>query len=328
MTAPGLAEGVMASRPPEHASPIKELPLERLRRYEEIIPAFEEFLRCLREPLPKTVRVNTLKASVEKVLASLEERGIAFERLGWYEHGIKLEGVDRPGNLLEYFLGFIHPQEEVSMIPPLLMELEPGQLVLDLCAAPGSKATQIAQLLDNTGHIVANDVSAERLKLLRDNYERLGVLNMGITAYDGREFPSAYEFDAVLVDAPCSCEGVIRKDPSVLRALGPRLYRRMHRLQRALLLRAVELVRPGGVVVYSTCTFAPEENELVVDYVLKRLGNSVELEPIELRGLRYEPGLTEWEGHELEPDLALCARFYPHLNDTGGLFVAKLRKKR
>ena len=318
----------MASRPPEHASPIKELPLERLRRYEEIIPAFEEFLRCLREPLPKTVRVNTLKASVEKVLASLEERGIAFERLGWYEHGIKLEGVDRPGNLLEYFLGFIHPQEEVSMIPPLLMELEPGQLVLDLCAAPGSKATQIAQLLDNTGHIVANDVSAERLKLLRDNYERLGVLNMGITAYDGREFPSACEFDAVLVDAPCSCEGVVRKDPSVLRALGPRLYRRMHRLQRALLLRAVELVRPGGVVVYSTCTFAPEENELVVDYVLKRLGNSVELEPIELRGLRYEPGLTEWGGHELEPDLALCARFYPHLNDTGGLFVAKLRKKR
>ncbi len=304
------------------------LQLERLRRYETVIPAFGEFLRCIARPLPKTVRINTLKASLEEVLARLEERGISFEPLGWYEHGIRLHGVERPGNLLEYFLGFIHPQEEVSMIPPLLMELEPGQLVLDLCAAPGSKATQIAQLLANTGHIVANDVSAERLKLLRDNYERLGVLNMGVTAYDGRRFPSACEFDAVLVDAPCSCEGVVRKDPSVLRALGPRLYRRMHRLQRALLLRAVELVKPGGIVVYSTCTFAPEENELVVDYVLRRLGEHLEIESIELRGLRYEPGLTEWGGRELEPELALCARFYPHLNDTGGLFVAKLRRKR
>jgi len=304
------------------------LQLERLRRYEAIIPAFRDFLRCLTRPLPKTVRINTLKASLEDVLASLEERGISFESLGWYEHGIKLYGVDRPGNLLEYFLGFIHPQEEVSMIPPLLMELEPGQLVLDLCAAPGSKATQIAQLLANTGHIVANDVSAERLKLLRDNYERLGVLNMGITAYDGRKFPLVCHFDAVLVDAPCSCEGVARKDPSVLRSLSPRLYWRMHRLQRALLLRAIELVKPGGVVIYSTCTFAPEENELVVDYVLKRLGNSLEIEPLELEGIKYEPGLTEWADRELEPDLAYCARFYPHLNDTGGLFVAKLRRKR
>ena len=302
--------------------------LERLGRYKTIIPAFEDFIRCLKEPLPKTVRVNTLKASLEDVLARLEGRGISFEPLGWYEHGIKLRGVERPGNLLEYFLGFIHPQEEVSMIPPLLMELEPGQLVLDLCAAPGSKATQIAQLLENTGHIVANDVSVERLKLLRDNYERLGVLNMGVTAYDGRRFPSACEFDAVLVDAPCSCEGVIRKDPSVLRALGPRLYWRMHKLQRALLSRAAELVKPGGIVIYSTCTFAPEENELVVDYVLKRLGDRLEIEALDFKGLKYEPGLTEWAGRELEPDMAYCARFYPHLNDTGGLFVAKLRKRR
>ena len=302
--------------------------LERFKRYKAIIPSFEEFLCCLRKPLPKTARINTLKASLEDVLAGLEERGISFERLRWYEHGIRLRGIDRPGNLLEYFLGLLHPQEEVSMVPPLLMELAPGQLVLDLCAAPGSKATQVAQILANTGHIVANDISTERLKLLRDNYERLGVLNMGITAYDGRRFPLACQFDAVLVDAPCSCEGVIRKDPSVVRALGPRLYWRMHKLQRALLLRAVELVRPGGVVVYSTCTFAPEENELVVDYVLRRLGDLLEVEPVELKGLKHEPGLTEWVGHELHPDISYCARFYPHLNDTGGLFVAKLRRKR
>jgi len=305
-----------------------EGPLAPFMRYRDIIPDFGEFLSYMRKPLPKTVRINTLKTDVETVLSSLEERGIAFEPLGWYEHGIKLIGVEKPGNLLEYFLGFIHPQEEVSMIPPLLMELEQGQLVLDLCAAHGSKATQIAQLMDNTGHIVANDVSQERLKLLRDNYERLGVFNMGVTAYDGRRFPAVCQFDRVLVDAPCSCEGVARKDPSVLKALGPRLYWRMHRLQRALLLRAVQLVKPGGVVIYSTCTFAPEENELVVDYVLECLNGQVELEAIELDGLKHEPGLTEWGDRELRPELTLCARFYPHRNDTGGLFVAKLRRLR
>jgi len=298
-----------------------------LRRYESIIPRFSEFLKCVASPLPKTVRINTLKASLEDVLASLEERGIKFKPLGWYEHGIKLLGVEKPGNLFEYFLGLIHPQEEVSMIPPLLMDLEPSELVLDLCAAPGSKATQIAQLMGNTGHVVANDVSLSRLSLLRDNYERLGVMNMSATLYDGRRFPAVCQFDKVLVDAPCSCEGVVRKDLSVLRALGPRLYWRMHKLQRALLLRAVRLVRPGGLVVYSTCTFAPEENELVVDYVLRRV-EGLEVLPVELESLRYEPGLTEWDGHELHPDLAYCARFYPHLNDTGGLFVAVLRRLR
>jgi len=299
---------------------------EPLKRYERIIPRFPDFLAYLAKPLPKTVRVNTLKASVEDVIASLEGRGIRVEPLGWYEHGLKLHGVEKPGNLLEYFLGLIHPQEEVSMIPPLLMELQPGDLVLDLCAAPGSKATQISQILSNTGHVVANDVSIERLSLLRDNYERLGIFNMSVTRYDGRRFPMAGPFDKVLVDAPCSCEGVIRKDYGVLKNLGPGLYRRMHKLQRALLLRAVELVKPGGLVVYSTCTFAPEENEMVVDYVLKRMEGLVEIEPVELEGLRYEPGLTEWAGRELHPDLAYCARFYPHLNDTGGLFVAVLRR--
>jgi len=307
------------------SEPMGEERFAPLRRYERIIPRFSEFLKYLERPLPKTVRINTLKAEVEDVLAGLEERGIEFERLSWYEHGIKLFNVEKPGNLLEYFLGFIHPQEEVSMIPPLLMELQPGELVLDLCAAPGSKATQISQILANTGHVVANDVSLSRLSLLRDNYERLGVLNMSVTMYDGRRFPLVCQFDKVLVDAPCSCEGVIRKDYGVLRALGPRTYWRMHRLQRALLLRAVRLVRPGGLVIYSTCTFAPEENELVVDYVLRQV-RGIELEPIELEGLRFVPGLTEWEGRELHPDLACCARFYPHLNDTGGLFVAKLRK--
>ena len=307
-----------------------EEPLEEqfrpLMRYKQIIPSFRSFLECLRRPLPRTVRVNTLKADLETVLHGFEERGIEFEPLGWYEHGIKLLNVEKPGNLLEYFLGFIHPQEEVSMVPPLLMELQPGDLVLDLCAAPGSKATQISQLMANSGHLVANDISLERLSLLRDNYERLGVLNISVTRYDGRRFPLVCQFDKVLVDAPCSCEGVIRKDYSVLKALGKHTYWRMHRLQRAILLRAVRLVRPGGVVIYSTCTFAPEENELVVDYVLRKV-EGLELEPVELQGLKHLPGLTEWDGLELSPELSLCARFYPHLNDTGGLFVAKLRRK-
>lgn len=294
-----------------------------LKRYREIIPRFDEFMRCVRQPLPRTVRINTLKASVDEVLEMLSGRGIRFERMEWYEHGIRMHGVEKPGLLLEYFLGYIHPQEEVSMIPPVVLEPKPDELILDMCAAPGSKATQISQMMENRGHVVANDANPKRILMLRSNYERLGVLNMSVTVMDGRRFPQV-EFDRVLVDAPCTCEGIVRKNPAALHGWSLGMVWRMHRLQRGLLMRAVELVKPGGLVVYSTCTFAPEENEAVVDYVLKRR-DDLRLEEVRV-GLEHSPGITRWGEMRFSDELSLCARFYPHQNDTGGLFVARIRK--
>ena len=296
-----------------------------LRRYEHIIPGFNEFLKCLEKPLPKTVRLNTLKAEAEEIMASLEERGVEFKPLSWYEHGIKLLNVEKPGNLLEYFLGLIHPQEEVSMIPPVLMELEPGELVLDLCAAPGSKATQISQIMGNTGHVVANDVSLERISLLRDNYERLGVLNMSITMYDGRRFPLACQFDKVLVDVPCTCEGTARKSPEVLVRTPEQLGKRMSGLQKALLRKAYQLCRPGGRIVYASCTYAPEENEEVVSEILESTPG-VTLEAFE-PSVEYSPGLKQWNGRRFQPSMDRCVRIYPHQLDGPGFFIARLVKR-
>ena len=299
--------------------------LERVMfRYKRIIPKFDDFLRCMKTPLPRTVRINTLKADSEEILQSLSEHGVIFKTFNWYEYGLRLLNVSSPGNLIEYFLGYIHTQEEVSMIPPIVLEPKPGELILDMCAAPGSKATQISQIMCNTGHVIANDVDLRRISMLKSNYERLGVLNMSITVYDGRKFPNI-SFDKILVDAPCSCEGIYRKNPSVFDNWSLKVIKNLSRLQKRLLSRAIQIAKRGGTVVYSTCTFSPEENEAVIDYVLSIYEGMIKLEEIKL-DLEYCSGIKEWNGIKFNDEISLCARFYPHLNDTGGLFVAKIRK--
>ncbi|MFB3764865.1 MAG: NOL1/NOP2/sun family putative RNA methylase [Methanotrichaceae archaeon] len=287
-------------------------------RYRDIIPDFDSFLAISSEPLPISARINTLKINSQILLERFVRKGIGCRPLSWYTLGLRLD-VKSPGKLAEHTLGYIHIQEEVSMIPPLVLQPEPGETVLDLCSAPGSKTTQISQQMDNRGLVVANEPTLSRITPLRSNCERLGAINVAITRYDGRRFPT-YLFDRVLVDAPCSGEGRARKDlgicerSSLKRSLG------LQALQKGLLKRAINLVKPGGVVVYSTCTYAPEENEAVVESVL----GEAHLEKISFSGLRDCPGIIEWNGEEHSNDLLLCARYYPHYNDTGGFFVAKL----
>lgn len=294
--------------------------MDPLDRYRDIVPNFELFKSILHEPMPVSARINTLKIDRQLLLEQFERKGICCRSLSWYPLGLRLD-VNSPGKLAEHALGYIHIQEEVSMIPPLVLLPEPGETVLDLCSAPGSKTTQIAQQMDNRGLVIANEPSLSRITPLRSNCERLGAVNVAITRYDGRRFPN-HRFDRVLVDAPCSGEGRARKDlgicerSSLKRSLG------LQALQIGLLKRAINLVKPGGVVVYSTCTYAPEENELVVESVL----DEAHLEKISIPGLKDSPGITEWNGAEHRNGLLLCARYYPHLNDTGGFFVAKLIK--
>ncbi len=239
---------------------------------------------------------------------------------GWYPLGLKLD-VESPGKMLENLLGYIHIQEELSMVPPLVLDPQPGETVLDLCASPGSKTTQISQMMNNRGLVIANEPSLARVAPLRSNCERLGVLNVAITRYDGRDFPRG-PFDRVLVDAPCSSEGRERKGPGTISRSNCTKSLELQKLQIRLLQNAVRLTKPGGVVVYSTCTYAPEENELVVRAVL----DEARLEEITIEGLQSCPGITQWSGETLSDDLMRCARYYPHLNDTGGFFVAKLIK--
>jgi len=294
--------------------------MDGMERYKDIIPNFEAFKAVLHRPLFDCCRINTLKIERAKLLERLDEKGVGWRIFDWYPFGLKLD-VQSPGKLLESLLGYIHIQEELSMVPPLLLDPRPGEVVLDLCASPGSKTTQISQMMNNKGLVIANEPSLSRVTPLRSNCERLGVLNVAITRYDGRNFPRG-SFDRVLVDAPCSSEGRERRGPGVLSRSNRKRSLDLQKLQIGLLKSATRLAKPKGVVIYSTCTYAPEENELVVEKVL----DDARLERISISGLKECPGITEWNGETMKGDLSKCARYYPHINDTGGFFVAKLIK--
>jgi NOL1/NOP2/sun family putative RNA methylase len=294
--------------------------MDHLQRYREIVPNFDQFLKIQSLPLRPTARINTLKIDKPCLLERLDQEGVSYRTFHWYPLGIKLD-LESPGKLLENLLGYIHIQEELSMVPPLVLDPRPGEMILDLCASPGSKTCQISQMMENSGLIIANEPSLARVAPLRSNCERLGVMNVAITRYDGRYFPHG-PFDRILVDAPCSSEGRERKGPGVLARSSTKRSMDLQALQIDLLKNALRLAKPGGVVVYSTCTYAPEENELVVESVLDR----ARLEEISIPGLDACPGITDWNGMQLTNDLRRSCRFYPHLNDTGGFFVAKLIK--
>jgi len=298
--------------------------MEPLERYRPIIDDFEAFLEACEQPLGNAVRINTIKASVERTLEVLDEEDVAYEQADWNPRVLDLE-TDSPGSTWTSFHGFTHGQEEVSAVPPVVLDPQPDERVWDCCAAPGGKATQIAALMDDKGTVVANDNNLGRISALRFNAERLGATSLAVTNRDARNYSlkrfSFDEFDRALVDAPCSCEGTIRKNPDALDNWSEGHISSVAGIQKGILRRAIQTTREGGTVVYSTCTFAPEENEAVVQHALEE--ESCRVVDIDI-GLEHSSGLTEWEDEEYDEDLEQAIRIYPHQNDTGGFFVAKL----
>lgn len=292
---------------------------ERLKK----IDNSREFLEFLDKPLRKSVRINTLKASVESVVKRLSKQGVLGERIPWCEFGYYIE-TEEYSKIPEHQLGVIFPQSSVSMIPPLVMDLEPGMTVLDLCASPGAKTTEIAQLMENKGCIVANDVKNERINVLISNLQKCGVLIAKITKMDGRKF-ARFEnrFDVVLVDAPCSNIGIIRKNYSYAKHWSLKLSLGISKLQKELIFAGYKALKPGGVLVYSTCTLEVLENEAVVDYLLKNTNAEIEEINLPLKSLK---GFKEFENHEFLEEVRKCIRIHPQLNDSEGFFVAKLIK--
>jgi len=309
--------------------------MDFLDRYREIVPDFEAFRAIQNRPLFNSARINTLKIKREVLLERLDEEGVPYQSFAWYPLGLKMD-LKSPGKLVVNLLGYIHIQEELSMVPPLVLGPLPGESILDLCASPGSKTTQISAMMDNRGLVIANEPSLARVAALRSNCERLGAMNVAITRYDGRNFPRG-SFDRVLVDAPCSAEGRERRGPGVIERNSCKRSLDLSVLQIGLLKNAIRLTKPGGVVVYSTCTYAPEENEMVVSAVLDDLARmnesedtgepvKVHLERVAIPGLLECPGISFWNEHDLGQEMNLTGRYYPHMNDTGGFFVAKIIK--
>ncbi|MGE5155155.1 MAG: RsmB/NOP family class I SAM-dependent RNA methyltransferase [Bdellovibrio bacteriovorus] len=296
-----------------------------LGRYRDLVDDWDAFAAALCRPLAPCVWPNPSRMTPDELRGLLAEEGIAGEPIPWLPGALRLPLETRAGQHWWFCAGLAHAQEAVSQIPALLLDLRPGQRVLDLCAAPGGKTAQIAFALDNRGTLIANDISTDRIKALQGNLDRLGVVNVTTTCSDGANWPAAGgAFDRILVDAPCSSEGTIRRNPSLLGRLDPESPARMAPRQRALLRKAAQRLAPGGRIVYSTCTLAPEENELVVAEVLGELGGRLRLIPAALSGLVTSPGVTEWRGRSLPAELRHCLRVWPHHNDTGGFFVAVL----
>ena len=296
-----------------------------LERYEPLVDDVEAFRAACDRPLPSVVRTNTLAATPARVREAFADAGVTYEPVDWHDGLFRLPDGN-PGGNWPHVHGWTHGQEEVSVLPGLALDARPGDRVWDACAAPGSKTTQIADDMDDTGTLVANDNNLGRLSALRHNAERLGVTNAVVTNQDARNFslkPLAFdEFDRALVDAPCSCEGTCRKNPDVLDQWTYEHVEAVAGIQKGVLTRAVQATRPGGTVVYSTCTFAPEENEAVLDHVLDMA--DCELVAFDLP-VETVPGVTEWDGETYDESVTRAHRVYPHHNDTGGFFCAKLR---
>lgn len=299
--------------------------MEPLRRYEPIVDDFEAFLETCRRPLEHTVRVQTMNADVQTVIKALEEADIEATPLPWNDRILKLE-TDAPGRTLPAYLGWIHGQEAASCLPAPLLEVSPGDRIWDACAAPGSKSGHLVDLLGDTGFVVATDDNLGRLSALRFNLERLGATAVAVEHADARRFdPSDLDietFDAALVDAPCTGEGTARKNPDVLDEWSLAHVEAISAVQRGILRRAIELTEPGGRVLYTTCTYAPEENEAVVDAILE--DGYCEIDPIELP-IPAADGIVEWQDETFDDQLRRTRRVYPHLSDTGGFFIAALR---
>ncbi|EMA49816.1 MULTISPECIES: RsmB/NOP family class I SAM-dependent RNA methyltransferase [Halococcus] len=298
--------------------------MDVLSRYEPLIDDFAAFRAACERPLPSVVRVNEIKATPERARTALEEEGVGYEPCEWHPGLLRLD-TDHPGRTWGAFHGWVHGQEEVSALPAVVCDPEPGERVWAACAAPGGKATQLAARADDAGLVVANDRNLGRLSALRFNAERLGVTSMAVTNRDARNYsldPFDFEeFDRALCDVPCSCEGTIRKNPDALDRWSLGYLDEIASTQEAILRRAIQATRSGGTVVYSTCTFAPEENEAVLDDVLDR--EDCRLVDFTC-ALDSRPGVTEWEGEHFDPSVQRAKRIYPHLNDTGGFFCAKL----
>ncbi|MBT6006956.1 MAG: NOL1/NOP2/sun family putative RNA methylase [Prolixibacteraceae bacterium] len=286
-----------------------------------------EFKRYSLSFLRRSIRVNTLKATVEEVKKSIEAKGWKLDPVPWCKEGFWISHPDRRdvGNLIEHKLGKIYVQEAASMIPPVVLQPKPGELVLDMCAAPGSKTTQMAAMMNSEGMLIANDYRGLRVQSLGINLQRSGITNVLVTLMDGSWFKE-FQFDRILVDAPCSGTGTIRKSLKTINMWNPGMVTKICNQQKVLAKNAFLNLKPGGVMVYSTCSLEPEENEGVVDYLIETFPNEINVEQIDLPGLKKANTVLEFKGKKYHPDVTKTLRVWPQDADTEGFFVAKIIK--
>ena len=286
--------------------------------------SFDDFIAACQRPLRRSIRVNTLKISVTDFLTLVSPYNWQLTPVPWCEEGFWIERDDEEalplGSTAEHLSGLFYIQEASSMLPvaALFADGNTPERVMDVAAAPGSKTTQIAARMGNHGAILANEFSASRVKVLHANISRCGIHNVALTHFDGRVFGAALPeaFDAILLDAPCSGEGVVRKDPDALKNWSVESNLDIAATQRELIDSAFHALRPGGTLVYSTCTLNRDENEDVCLWLKAQYPDAVEFLPLGELFSSAKEALTP-EGF---------LHVFPQIYDCEGFFVARLRK--
>lgn len=302
------------------------LPEEFIASMAQLLPdstQLADFIAACQRPLRKSIRVNTLKISVADFCQRAAEKNWLLAPVPWCENGFWIEADESVvplGNTAEHMAGLFYIQEASSMMPVSALFMGDAQYdcVLDMAAAPGSKTTQMAALMDNQGVLVANEFSASRVKVLHANIERCGIRNTALTNFDGNVFGGwlPERFDAVLIDAPCSGEGTIRKDPDAMKNWSMEAIHNIATTQKSLLESAFQALKVGGTLVYSTCTLSREENQQVCWHLKQTYGDAVSFESLATLFDDAALALTE-EGF---------LHIFPHMYDCEGFFVAKIRK--
>lgn len=301
-----------------------ELPAAFEEKMKEMLGEdYENYLASFEKEAHQGLRVNTAKISVDDFL---KISPYELKPVPWCPNGFYYDKKEKPAKHPFYFAGLYYIQEPSAMTTASLLPIEEGDVVLDLCAAPGGKSTELAAKLHGTGLLVTNDISNSRAKALLKNIEVFGVGNALVTSEPPNELAKRFPafFDKILIDAPCSGEGMFRKQNNMTKAWESNGVDLFVGLQRSILKEAVTMLKPGGTIIYSTCTFSKEENEQSIEYLLS-LDESLHLEELPLFD-GFDKGHPEW-GLTGNNELTKTRRLYPHCIEGEGHFVAMLKKE-
>lgn len=309
----------------------RELPLkdEFIKHYKDLLGAeYEDFIEVSKQYPRKSIRVNTIKCDVLDLKKRLDAEW-NLENIPWCKEGFWIDYKDGQrfdiGNIPEHQLGYFYVQNASSMIPVEVLNPTKNSVVLDMCASPGSKTSQAAAKMNNSGLLVANDSDSRRLIPLGSNLQRCGIHNVIVSNNRGQDIKEDFKYDYVLVDAPCSGSGTIMKSLKVLEMWSEGFVERMMNIQLMLIKKGFKLLEKGGTLVYSTCTLEPMENEHVVNELLKEFNNA-KIEEINLP-IKKTKSFLKYKDKSFHSSLQKTLRINPQDNNSEGFFVAKISKE-
>lgn len=271
--------------------------------------------------LRPSLRVNTLKISDAALIQRLSALGVSLEKIPFTRHGYYYSSPFSLGAITEFLLGYFYLQEAAAQVPVELLDPNKEDIVLDMCAAPGGKTTQIAQVMQNKGAVIAIEKKRHRIISLKSSLERMGVSNTAAYLIDASKVRFlGIEFDKILLDAPCS--GNFVTDRNWFNKKSFEGIQMMADMQKSFIRAALSVLKKGGILVYSTCSLEPEENELNMEWMLKNFKVIIEKTSLKIGS----DGLTKVFGRKLDPHIANCRRFWPNKTKTEGFFIARIRK--